>query len=336
MRRENDSAIAGTEWVSAMRAGDFERAWTIADRHLEELRGSRDGKYEGPRHLQRIWRGEELARKRVLVRCYHGLGDTIQFIRFVPALRRIAREVVVWCQPELLSLVARVEGVDRAIPLHDGSADISFDVDIEIMEIPHAIRAGRDLVEMRLPYLNLPQSHHPGARAPGQHELAVGVLWQAGDWDRRRAVPATLLNRIGCSGVRLCSLQRGAAAQEASEIGVVDVSTPDIEALGHRLRELDLLVCVDTMIAHLAGALGCETWMMLHSNCDWRWPSVGERTFWYPSIRLFHQRIAGEWSETIEEVRAGILARTGGRGLGSRCREIRPPNGKGFRSRLRD
>ena len=138
-------------WTEAMRAGNFARAWAVTDRHLATL--ALVPKHTGPRHLQRIWRGEELADKRVLVRCYHGLGDTIQFLRFMPALSRIARSVTVWCQSELLPLVERTEGVSLAIPLHDGTPCIEFDADIEIMEVPHAIRAGRGMVEMRAPYL---------------------------------------------------------------------------------------------------------------------------------------------------------------------------------------
>src|SRR3954453_816887 len=136
-----------------MRAGEFERAWAINDRDLAML--AYPPKHTGPRHLQRIWRGEELAGKHVLVRCYHGLGDTIQFLRFMPALRRVARTVTLFCQPSLLSIVARAEGVDRVLPLHDGSPETCFDVDIEIMEIPHALRVDRSAVAMDRPYVTV-------------------------------------------------------------------------------------------------------------------------------------------------------------------------------------
>src|SRR5690348_13438194 len=103
-------ACETNEWIAAMRAGDFERAWSITDHDLARLIRSGRGKHVGPRHEQRIWRGEELGGMKVLVRCYHGLGDTIQFIRFARPLREIAQEVVVWCQPELVTLVSRVDG----------------------------------------------------------------------------------------------------------------------------------------------------------------------------------------------------------------------------------
>src|SRR5690349_12744662 len=108
------------DWIKAMRAGDFALAWDISDRDLAEVQRMGRSKDEGPRHLQRLWRGEPLQGRRVLVCCYHGLGDTIQFARFLSPLRAIASEVILWCQPELLSLMAAVEGVDRIVPLHDG------------------------------------------------------------------------------------------------------------------------------------------------------------------------------------------------------------------------
>ncbi|WP_008553146.1 hypothetical protein [Bradyrhizobium sp. CCGE-LA001] len=289
-------------WVEAMRAGDFARAWAINDHDLATA--DYPPKHTGPRHLQRIWRGEPLANRHVLVRCYHGLGDTIQFLRFMQPLRSMARSVTVWCQPELLPLVERTAGVDRALALHDGAPQVDFEVDIEIMEVPHAIGAGREYIEMGGPYLTLPQR---GMSAPIDRQgLAVGLVWEVGQWDKRRAIPPALLRRLGVSGAVLHSLQREAAAEDLAQIGARDISTPDIAALGHLLCQLDLVICVDTMVAHLAGALGCEAWVLLHADCDWRWPSSGRRTLWYPSLRLFRQKIAGDWGAVILEVREAL------------------------------
>lgn len=288
-----------------MRAGDLAHAWEISDRDLVTV--AHPPKHAGPRHLQRIWRGEPLEGRHVLVRCYHGLGDTIQFLRFLPAFGEIARSLTVWCQPELLLLVARTAGVDRAIPLHDGAPEVEFDTDIEIMEVPHAVRAGRELVEIRAPYLTLPEVAIPPLDS--KRGLAVGLVWEVGNWDKRRAVPVRLLRQLADAEVTLYSLQRGASPGELAEIGARDISTPDIAALGHLIRQLDLLICVDTMVAHLAGALGCEAWVLLHADCDWRWPSSGSGSFWYPSLRLFHQVTPGDWESVMAEVCAALRAR---------------------------
>jgi hypothetical protein len=298
------------DWIAAMRAGDFARAWQINDRDLARICASMPEKHAGPRHEQRIWRGEDLRSRRGLVRCYHGLGDTIQFVRFMPELREIADEVIVWCQPQLLPLIERVAGVDRALPLHDGTPEADFDVDIEIMEVPHALRAGDDLVAMRQPYLSLPQAGAP-AWLGSTGDLSIGLVWEAGDWDRRRSVPAALLRQLGEEGVQLYALQRGPAADAAAAVGATDISTPDICSLGQRLQALDLVICVDTMVAHLAGALGCPTWVLLHADCDWRWPASSTSSLWYPSMRLFHQRSRGQWESVIEDVWLALRDRIG-------------------------
>jgi hypothetical protein len=298
----------GGDWISAMRGGDFERAWAITDRNLATYRQGHEDKHRGPRHLQRIWRGEELRDRRVLVRCYHGLGDTIQFARFLPPLAELAGWLSVWCQPELLPLIERVEGVDRAIPLHDGTPDIDFEVDIEIMEIPHAIRACRGLIELRRPYLTLPPRPASGS-VVRRGALAVGLVWEVGNWDKRRAIPACRLDKLNGQGIELYSLQRGAASDEVDHIGARDISTPDIVELGYRMGELDIVVSVDTMVVHLAGALGYEPWVMLHADCDWRWPTRGGASLWYPRARLFHQCRAGNWEDVIDDVSSALVSR---------------------------
>jgi len=289
-----------------MRAGDFARAWTINDRDLAA--SPLPTKHTGPRHLQRIWRGELLAGRHVLVRCYHGLGDTIQFARFMQPLGEVARAVTVWCQPELVPLMERVAGVDRVLALHEGTPDSDFDVDIEIMEVPHALKVGHRQIEVHGPYLTLPAVDAPVSVERGglPGDLAIGLVWEVGQWDKRRAVPPALLRQLVRPGIALYSLQRGVGPEELTQTGARDISTSDLMALGHLLLELDLVVCVDTMVAHLAGALGCEAWVLLHADCDWRWPSSGYRSRWYPTLRLFRQNAAGEWGAVISEVRDAL------------------------------
>lgn len=300
------------EWIAAVRAGNFARAWEITDRDIAMVCRAGPAKHEGPRHLQRIWRGEPLKGRRVLVRCYHGLGDTLQFARFLSPLRAVAAEVIVWCQAQLVTLIRSVEGVDRVLALHDGTPEADYDVDIEIMEIPHAIRVSRAEVEIRRPYLRATRGD--GLVEPAAADmLLIGLLWDVGDWDRRRAVPPDLLKRLNCPGVQLYSLQRGSGSTAAHEIGAIDINTPDVALLAARLQRLDLCICPDTMVAHLSAALGRETWIMLHESCDWRWPAAGRQTFWYPTVRLFRQSVPGNWHGVVADIRSAILRKRGRR-----------------------
>ena len=299
----NAAAVDGG-WADAMRSADFLRAWEIGDRSLRQYCQSGAIKHTGERHVQRIWRGETLADRRVLVRCYHGLGDTIQFVRFAKPLRQTAREVLLWVQPELLELLRGVEGVDQLHPLHDGTPDFAFDVDIEIMELAHALRVTPELTSCRIPYLPIARcARQAYARSTKGSAISIGLVWEAGNWDRRRCVPPHALSRLRTiSGVRLFSLQQGPGRTMATAIPAEDIAAPDLRSLAEAIMSLDLILTIDTMVAHLAGALGVPVWTMLHAECDWRWPKTGRQSIWYPTMRLFHQPKPGDWESVVEEV----------------------------------
>jgi hypothetical protein len=286
------------QWTDALRRNDFASAWGLSDQSLTEYCLSGAIKHTGERHCQRIWRGEDLRDKVVLVRCYHGLGDTIQFIRFAKPLREIARKVIVWVQPELLSLVAEVEGVDQVVPLHEGDPEANFDVDVEVMELAHALRVTPELIASRIPYL--PREYRSKPASPF---TSIGLVWEAGSWNSERSAPPHLFARLlDRPDVRLLSLQQGPARGLAPTIPAEDIATPVLKILADRMTHLDLIVTVDTMVAHLAGALGLPVWTMLHRDCDWRWPEKGRETVWYPTMKLFHQKSPGDWFEVVEEM----------------------------------
>jgi hypothetical protein len=131
-----------------------------------------------------------LENKRVLVRCYHGLGDTIQFIRYMPLLKAIGTEVTVWAQPTLIPLLLTIEGIDRLLPLHDGAPDCNYDVDGEIMELPHVFRTTAKTRPAKVPYIRVEPAH------VARDKLSVGIAWRAGDWDRRRNIPFQLITKL--------------------------------------------------------------------------------------------------------------------------------------------
>lgn len=288
------------EWQTAMKRGDFAAAWRISDRHLAARMRRNQPQHVLPRHFQSIWDGSRLAGKRVLVRCYHGLGDTVQFIRFAAPLRTTAREVIVWCQPALMSLVATAAGVDRVLPLHDGAPDIAYDTDIEIMELAHALRIDASDLPGPIPYLH-PSIPHRLPKA--SNRLNVGLIWMAGGWDTRRTLQLMSLAPLAhLENLTLVSLQRGCTDIDRASLPMLDASTDDVETLAATLKRLDLLISVDTFVAHLAGALGVPVWLLLHADCDWRWRDRGTRSIWYPTMRLFRQPTPGAWAPVVAQV----------------------------------
>jgi ADP-heptose:LPS heptosyltransferase len=110
---------------------------------------------------------------------------------------------------------------------------------------------------------------------------------------------ARLLER---SEVRLFSLQQGPGRALAPTIPAEDIAADDLQTLAATITSLDLIITVDTLVAHLAGALAAPVWTMLHRGCDWRWPDTGRETIWYPTMKLFHQKTAGDWTNVMDEV----------------------------------
>ncbi len=287
---------AGLAWMRAMRRGDWDAAWRLSDAALAARGGRRD--WSAPRHLQPVWDGTALAGRRVLVSCYHGLGDTIQFARFLPAVQAVAAEVTLWSQAPLIPLLATLRDPPRLLPLHDGTPAGEWDAEAEIMELPHILRVSAATLPARVPYLHPPQAERPAG--PG---LQVGLAWQAGDWAPHRSIPPTLLRPLArLPGVTLNILQRGPAlAAMPPGLGIVAGSDDPLVAAS-RIAALDLVISADSMPAHLAGALGRPVWTLLAADADWRWMEDRDDSPWYPTMRLFRQTAAGDWEGVVRRV----------------------------------
>jgi hypothetical protein len=289
-----------SRWLQFMRAEDFDSAWRISDA-VQLLQRDIDCS-RWPRHEQFIWNGAALAERHVFVRCYHGLGDTIQYMRFLPALRASAREVTVWAQPALLPLLRFVDCADHVMPLHDGVPEISYDVDIELSELMHALRVTPGALGSLVPYIRV---NTPKQRRRSQWH--VGIVWSSGEWDARRSISPEQLASLGaCAKIQWYVCQRGPALKDWHHGFGVIPGFRDILDEARFMSALDLLITVDTCSAHLGGALGIPTWTLLHHDADWRWLQNREDSPWYPTMRLFRQSKAGEWRSVLDLVAAQL------------------------------
>ncbi|WP_347156521.1 glycosyltransferase family 9 protein [Pontibacter chitinilyticus] len=288
-------------WMHYMLNGNFEKALEVSDDVLRSHAGTPC--WHLPRHYQYVWNGTPLDGKRVLVRCYHGLGDTLQFIRYAPLLKAIAAEVTVWAQPPLLQLLSSVEGIDHLIPLHDGSPEVEYDVDVEVMELQHIFRTTLATIPSAVPYISVA----PMLLCYPKEQLAIGLIWQAGNWDSLRSIPYSFLSPLAAvPGIRLFILQAGAASVGWQEGFGVHPGEFDLYTYASLIRSLDLVITVDSMPAHLAGALGIPVWTLLHSEADWRWMRNRDDSPWYPTMRLFRQTQSGDWQTVISRVAAEL------------------------------
>ena len=281
-----------------MRRGDFDAAWNISDALLHT---NRDQSHL-PRWFQNVWDGSSVVDQRVLLRCYHGLGDTLQFIRYAPLLKAIAAEVIVCTQPSLIRLLQSVRGIDRLLPLHDREPDVEYDVDLELNELPHLFRTTLASIPAVVPYIFVEP-----LLLPRSERLRVGLIWQSGDWDNRRSIPFSEVKQLAfVPGIEWHILQRDAArAGWDGRFGSISGGDNPLDD-ARIMRALDLVISVDTMTAHLAGALGVPTWTLLPFEADWRWMLERDDTPWYPTMRLFRQREAGNWDQVIDKVAAQL------------------------------
>lgn len=310
----DNELAASRRWSCAMKLGRFEEAWLETDRvELSRGKQAQDALSQEalPLHLRRVWNGDRFEGRNILVRCYHGLGDTIQFIRYTELLKKAARRLIVHCDSRLITVLRSARGIDGFVPLDGSDPSTDYDVEVEVMELVYAFRSTLESLPARVPYLSVPREAINQKRAElrtlGSHaaRLNVGLCWAGGDWDCSRNIPAEDLRPLGEKpGVNWFSLQKQAAEGQMG-FHLVPAEQADgcsLVELGAALCCMDLVISVDTMVAHLAGALGRPVWTLLPFCADWRWMVETNESPWYPTMVLFRQRQAGDWKSVIERV----------------------------------
>ena len=287
-------------WDAAARRGDWQAAWAINDAVLASRVPATRDDAALPYHLRWVWDGRPFHGRDVLVRCYHGLGDTLHFARYLRPLAACARGVTVEAPATLAPLLRTIAGItvhafDPAHPLPPRECDI------ESMELAHALRIPPDALAS--PCLALDPAPPPRAGA-------IGLSWRGGDWDSARSVPFAALGPIlERAAGRLWSLQLGEggpAFRNACGSG------PDLTETARLLASLHHVVTIDSMIAHLAGALGVPATVLLPARADWRWGDgrgegdAPERCRLYPTHTLLRQSRAGCWDDVVTRAAATL------------------------------
>ena len=279
------------DWVHAMRAGDHTGAWRLCEQQASLRPAAERDNPALPYHLRWVWDLAPLEGRDVLVRCYHGLGDTIQFLRFLPELRQRAATTTLEIQDRLIPLLPqgsadRIVAFDTAHPLKPAERDV------EIMELSFALRVPPSACPP--PYLAVA----PAALPQG----TIGVCCVSGDWDCERSIPPALL-APSLAGRPCITLD--------ARPSILPVRNPegcplDMAETAALIAGCALVITVDTMIAHLAGALGRPVWLLLKHEPDWRWAPETGGSEWYPATRLYAQPGRGDWAGVVDLV-AGDL-----------------------------
>lgn len=254
------------------------------------------------------WDGSRLDGRRILLWAEQGLGDTIQFIRFAPQVKATGGTVLVECQPPLAGLLASAPGVDVVVPY--GSVLPEFDAHLPLQSLPRVLGTRPETIPAETPYLKADPAlvERWRARMGAEGRFRVGLCWAGNPRqanDRNRSMPGAEFARLaGIAGVELFSLQYGPRSGELAGVPVTHLGEEfrDVADTAAAIANLDLVISVDTMAAHLAGALGKPVWTLLPASADWRYPQGSDTTPWYPGMRLFRQAQPGDWTELIERV----------------------------------
>ncbi len=300
-------------WVAAMRRGDFESAWQQTDRIEEARRKLQETVGFRRSDHQLVWNGETFHEKDVLIRCQHGFGDTIQFIRYCPLVKELAKSVHVEVQPALLELLDGMEGIDHLIDGWNTTTEKWHGVEIECMELAYAFRHNTRTLPRAVPYLPVDQllNTRPLLKVEWPKQPKIGLVWASSEWDKERSVSPSDLDPFKLlRDAVVFSFQQGRpdSDYEAFSFPVTTISslTENIADAAVGLLSMDLIITVDCMTAHLAGALGRPVWVLLKHEPDWRWLDQGTNSPWYPTMRLFRQPRKGDWKTPIGQIASSL------------------------------
>jgi tetratricopeptide (TPR) repeat protein len=268
---------------------------------------------------KQIWRGEPLNGARILLHSEQGLGDSLQFLRYVPMVHAAGGKVILNVPSALGRLAARLHGVDTLTV--DEEMLPSFDRHCPLMSLPLAFKTTLDSIPGFVPYLTVPEEALRAANDlewPNQ-KLCVGLVWSGNPKcteDQMRSIPLSSLRPfLDLEGMHFFSLQIGAAASQldATPAPITDLrcAIKDLADTAALMAHLDVIITVDTVTAHLAGALAKPTWVLLPFAPDWRWLTDREDSPWYPTVRLFRQPSFGDWDSVIALVGHELSALAG-------------------------
>jgi hypothetical protein len=270
------------------------------------------------------WQGEDPAGRTILVHDEGGYGDTLQFVRYAPLLAARGARVVLSVQPPLVRLLARLPGV--AAVLARGTALPDYDLHCPMLSLPHCFATTLESVPAQVPYLMAEAAKAAGWRARLAGEgLRVGVVWAGASrpgmaamhaMDARRSLPADALMALaGIAGVRLVSLQKDRTPPAGLDMADPMPECADFDDTAAVVAGLDLVIAVDTAVAHLAGALARPVWLLSRYDACWRWLHDRRDSPWYPGLRLYRQTAPGEWAPVLRAVATDLTALAAERSL---------------------
>lgn len=310
-------AFVDAQWdegLTLLRLGEFSAGWEKYEWRLRQADAMRKQRF----FAQPAWRGiEPLQGKTILLHPEQGLGDTIQFARYAAPLAERGARVILQVPRPLKNLLAQIAGAACVIG-HDEEPP-AFDLHCPLLSLPRALQTELDSIPANVPYIvaETERIESWSRRLPPRGGRRVGLVWSGNAThtdDRNRSIALDRLAPLfDAPGVQFFGVQRDLRDDDAQALrnapGMLDLGRQldDFADTAALIANLDLVIAVDTSVAHLAGALGKPVWILLPFCPDWRWLLEREDSPWYPSARLFRQPSAGDWNGVIEGLRAALV-----------------------------
>jgi tetratricopeptide (TPR) repeat protein len=308
---ELDPTSAGGHYnlaLAYLREGRYHEGW----REHEWRWDFRELRLRRRRFAQPQWRGEALHGETILLHAEQGLGDTLQFVRYAPLVAERGGRVVLEVQPRLLRLLKNLPRIGQVIAYGEPLPEFAWHC--PLMSLPLVFGTSPETVPAQIPYVHADDAEAEAARQRWKgEELRVGIAWAGNPQQRsddQRSMPQRALVPLAeVPGISWFSLQKGPAVQQMrglpAQFPLVDASSAsrDLGETAALMATLDVVISVDTSIAHLAGAMGVPVWVVLPRLADWRWMDEREDSPWYPTARLFRQKISGDWRAPVARMR---------------------------------
>ena len=317
--KEIEPENAQTDWNIALLHllnGDFESGWR--GREARWKIPSHPGTAGYPKFSQPVWLGEEnIEGKTILVCADEGLGDTIQFVRYAPMLKALGARVILLPQELLHPLLSGLPGVSQCLPNLSKRLP-AFDFHCPVTSLPLAFRTTLETIPAPASYLPAPAEDRRKVWEDrlGHHgKLRIGLVWSGNPKhtnDRNRSIPLRMFSGILDADAIFVSLQKDprpddtAVLRERTDIIDLSAYLADFSETAALVSCLDLVITVDTSVAHLAAALGCPTWMLLPYTPDWRWLLNRDDSPWYPTVRLFRQTETRDYANVLDRVKTEL------------------------------
>lgn len=268
------------------------------------------------------WQGESLRNKRLLVHFDQGYGDTIQFIRFIPVLASKGCRIIFVVQPKLRRLLQNIRQVSYFV--EPGGQMPQFDYRIALHSIPGVLRTTINTIPRKVPYLSVQTNENKPVKVVGPSKMRVALFWRTkrlNPLDYRSIPMKELAILVDLAEIQFYDIDPNgdwtpdadSLADKFKNVTSLSKNIDDFEDTAEMLSSMDVVLTIDSAVAHLAGALGLNVWLMLPANANWRWLSRDvtskwcERSPWYPTMRIFRSRSFKSWKAVLKKIRSELI-----------------------------